>query len=115
MVSRLRAGGTGAGASGRQARIGRRESVQNFRPWVLARIGLRLGRELLEDPGGSEQGPAVGAPADAHVVARARVQRQVALDRIPLVVLVDELEEVGRKRPSACERPPALGERAAVA
>ncbi len=37
MVSRCRAGGTGAGASGRQARIGRRENPQNLRTGVLAR------------------------------------------------------------------------------
>src|SRR3954471_11071238 len=38
--ARLRAGGTGAGTSGRQARIGRPENAQNLRPRVLV-LGAR--------------------------------------------------------------------------
>src|SRR4051812_13323005 len=51
-------------------------------------------RELLEHPPGAEQRSAEGAPVDLDVVARARVHRQVALDRVPLVVLLDELVEL---------------------
>ena len=51
---------------------------------------------------------------DLDVVARARVHREVALDRIPVVVLADELVEVvvaGGLR----ERAPAAGEQRGVA
>jgi hypothetical protein len=45
--ARLRAGGTGAGAGGRQARIGRPENAQNFRTRGLARaaVARRLGEQ----------------------------------------------------------------------
>src|SRR5215210_7741773 len=49
MVTRLRAGGTGAGASGRQARIGRREKPRNLRRAALSRTSgaVRLLRRWL--------------------------------------------------------------------
>src|SRR4051794_29810534 len=53
-----------------------------------------LHRELLEDPVRAEQRAAVRAAVGQHVVARAQVHREVALDRIPLVVLRDELVEL---------------------
>ena len=70
----------------------------------------RRRREVLEHPLRPEHRPAIGAPADAHVVARAGVERQVALDRIPVVVLGDELVEVGVEAPRARPLAPARGE-----
>src|SRR3954453_18538702 len=69
----------------------------------------RSGGELLEHPLRRELRAPVGAPADLDVVTRARVHREVALDRVPLVVLADELVQVvepHRRR----ERAPALRE-----
>src|SRR3954454_6581341 len=51
-------------------------------------------RELLEDPPGIEPAAALLAVSDRHVVACARVHRQPAFGRIPLVVLVDQLVDV---------------------
>ena len=48
--------------------------------------GSRVRRELLEHPLGAELRAPVRAPVDEHVVARAQVHREVALDRVPLVV-----------------------------
>src|SRR4051794_35306636 len=59
-----------------------------------AGVARRAGRELLEHPLRVELGPPVRAPAQQHVVARARVHRQVRLDRGPLVVLTDQLVEL---------------------
>src|SRR5215213_7693486 len=73
----------------------------------------RSGGELLEHPRRGELRAPVGAPADLDVVARARIHREVALDRVPVVVLADELVQVveaHRRR----ERAPALGEELAV-
>src|SRR3954451_14105455 len=73
----------------------------------------RSGGELLEHPLGGQLRAPVGPPMDLHVVARARVHREVALDRVPVVVLADELVEVVvpyRRR----DRAPALREALAV-
>src|SRR3954451_2197103 len=73
----------------------------------------RSGGELLEHPLRGQLRAPVGAPADLHVVARARVHREVALDRVPVVVLADELVEIvipHRLR----DRAPALLEALAV-
>ena len=51
-------------------------------------------REVLEHPLRPELGAPVGSPVDEHVVARAQVDREVALDRIPLVVRADQLVEI---------------------
>src|ERR687894_476993 len=76
-------------------------------PWTDDRSGVR---EALEDPVGVELATAVGAAVDEHVVARAEVHRQVALDRIPLVVGADQLVE-GAARPPPGDRAPAAGEK----
>src|SRR4051794_32823062 len=52
------------------------------------------GREPIEHPRGRELRAPVGAPVERHVVARARVHREVPLDRVPVVVLADEVVEV---------------------
>src|SRR4051795_11293006 len=61
---------------------------------IASRAPAGSGGELLEHPRGGELGAPVGAPVDLDVFARARVHRQVALDRVPVVVLADELVEV---------------------
>src|SRR3954451_17456792 len=85
--------------------------------YLLRRRGLsgRSGRlagvrrELVDHPFGAELVAPVGASANAHVVARARVERQRGLDRIPLVVLADQLVDVIEgPRLGACS--PAAGE-----
>src|SRR5215217_3202384 len=73
----------------------------------------RLDGEALEHPVGPELATAVGPAVDQHVVARAQVHRQVALDRIPLVVGADELVELVEP-PRGRNRVPAAGERAPV-
>src|SRR5512133_332121 len=67
---------------------------------------VELSREVLEDPVRAEHRTAVGASREAHVVARARVHRQLALDRIPVVVLLDEDVQVVEP-PRARQGPPA--------
>ena len=74
----------------------------------------RLSGQLLEDPVGIELAPPVRAAVDQHVVARAQVHRQVALDRIPLVVGADQLVEL-LERPPLGDRAPAAREARAVA
>src|SRR5512132_3453789 len=74
---------------------------------------VELGREVLEDPVRAQHRTAVRAPREAHVVARARVHRELALDRIPVVVLLDEHVEVVAA-PRARERVPAPREGARV-
>src|SRR3954452_15565214 len=71
-------------------------------------------RELVEHPLRVELGPPVRAPAQQHVVARARVHRQVRLDRVPLVVLADQLVEL-LEPPRAGPRAPPPRERLGVA
>src|SRR5919198_3491652 len=70
--------------------------------------------ELLEDPIGVELAAAVRAPVDQHVVARAEVHREVALDRVPLVVGADELVELVEP-PRGGDRAPAPRELVVVA
>src|SRR4051812_9727207 len=65
------------------------------------------GGKLLERPLGAEQRAPVRAAGDPHVVARADVHRQVALDRIPVVVLADQLVELRVVAPAVDPRPPA--------
>src|SRR6185295_10702785 len=74
---------------------------------------VELGREVLEDPVRAQDRTAVGAPREAHVVARARIHRELALDRIPVVVLLDEHVEV-IEAPRARKRVPALREGARI-
>ena len=65
-----------------------------------ARGGRRSGplrREPLQHPLRPELVPPVRAPADQDVVAGARVDRELALDREPLVVLPDQLVDVGER------------------
>src|SRR5215217_3924033 len=72
-------------------------SIATHPPTLRARrqrLRAGLGGELLEDPLRRELGAPVGAPVDLDVVARARVHREVALDRVPVVVLPDEVVEV---------------------
>src|SRR3954453_21290041 len=71
------------------------------------RGNVDLGREVLEDPVRAEHRTAVGPSREAHVVARPRVHRRLTLDRIPVVVLLDEDIEVVEP-PRARECPPAL-------
>src|SRR3954469_11107901 len=72
------------------------------------------GWEAAEDPVGTKGLPAVRAAADALVVARARVHRQLRLDRVPLVVLLDQVvDAVESPAPSAGA--PELREGARVA
>src|SRR3954453_21273346 len=78
-----------------------------------ARGNVQLRREALEDPLRAEHRTAVGAPREAHVVAGARVHRQLALDRVPLVVLLDEDVQIVEP-PRARKGPPALLEGAGV-
>src|SRR4051794_21193043 len=69
---------------------------------VRLRGGLRAPRrELLQRPLRAQQRAAVGAAPDGHVLAGARVDREVALDRIPLVVLRDQIVEGGVEAPAA--------------
>src|SRR4051812_26998365 len=74
-----------------------------------ARRRLSAGRELAQDPLLRQRLAPVGAPVDQDVVARAQVHRQVALDRIPLVVLADQLVELVEAAARGKGRP-ALGE-----
>src|SRR3954452_22302098 len=74
----------------------------------------RSGGELLEHPLRGELRAPVGAPADLDVVTRARVHREVALDRGPVVVLADEPVQVVEP-PRRRERAPALPEALAEA
>ncbi|CAN5573557.1 hypothetical protein BH20ACT17_BH20ACT17_16510 [soil metagenome] len=68
---------------------------------------------MLEHPRRPEDRAPVGTTPNAHVLAGARIQREVALDRIPLVVLLDQLVELV-KRPAVGNGTPALGERLTV-
>ena len=73
---------------GQLAHVARQAALDHRR--VLPRDGEDAhasGGELGEDPLGRERLAPVGAPVDEHVVARAQVDRQVALDRVPVVVL----------------------------
>src|SRR4051812_37687111 len=56
--------------------------------------GFLVRRELLQHPLRPERDAPVRAAADRHVVARARVERKAGLDRIPVVVLLDELVDL---------------------
>ena len=58
--------------------------------------------------------PPVRAPADQDVVAGPQVDRELALDREPLVVLPDQLVDVG-ERPGAAPVAPAAPERRGIA
>src|SRR3954468_159583 len=71
------------------------------------------GGEVPEHPLRGQLRAPVGAPQDLHVVARAGVHREVALDRIPVVVLADELVEVVVAH-ALRDRSPALREALAV-
>ena len=70
--------------------------------------------EVPEHPFRRQRLAAVGAAVDEHVVARAQVHRQVALDRIPVVVLADQLVELVEAG-ALGELRPALGEQLGVA
>ncbi len=61
-------------------------------------VALTLRRVVVEDPLGAELGAAVRGAADRHVVAGPRVHGQVGLDRVPDVVLSDQVVQ-------AIERP----------
>jgi protein-S-isoprenylcysteine O-methyltransferase Ste14 len=74
-----------------------------------------LGRELREDPVGVELVTPVGAPGDEHVVAGAQVERQLALDGIPLVVLADELVDLVERPPPDALAPRGREARGVVA
>ena len=103
----------GAESAGRAAGPRRRRALrrQARRPQPHPRSLVR--GELLQHPLRAERRAPVRAPVDQHVVARAQVHRQVALDRIPVVVLGDQLVE--RVEAAALgERAPALGEQRVV-
>src|SRR3954451_6913052 len=68
------------------------------------RGNVELSREVLEDHVSAEHRTAVGPSREAHVVARPRVHRQLTLDRIPVVVLLDE--ELGVADPPGARGPP---------
>ncbi len=74
---------------------------------LVCRCGRRHGTTVyagkrVEDPGGVERRAAVGAAADLDEVARAGIHRQAGLDRVPAVVLLDQLVDLAEV--------PALGD-----
>src|SRR5262249_51406859 len=67
---------------------------------------LSRSRKVAQYPLRGQRLAAVGAAVDEHVVAGAQVHREVALDRVPLVVLADQLVELVEPEPLG-ERGPA--------
>src|SRR5262245_39336822 len=72
-------------------------------PWASARIRAASGRlarvrrpsgKPLQDPVRVEQIAPVGAAHDGHVLAGARIDGEIALDWVVLVVLADQLVDV---------------------
>src|SRR5690349_19679142 len=74
----------------------------------------RVDREQPQGPGGRELFTRVGPTGDQHVLAGPRVHRQLALDRVPLVVVADEVVDVLERAP-ADEVAPRGGEALGVA
>src|SRR3954447_181350 len=133
-TSSVTAGNMRAGSPARATSVATRRSAacSSSRAWAtsgswamsialptLAHRAARVSRaprsrgELPEHPLRGQLRAPVGPPTDLHVVARPRVHREVALDRVPVVVLADELVEIvvpHRRR----DRAPALREALAV-
>ena len=105
--------GRGGATDGpRSATARARTEPERTRPSGAA-ANCPTGRELFQHPLRAEQRAPVGAPVDEHVVARAQVHRQVALDGVPLVVLRDQLVELVEAA-ALREGVPALGEQRAI-
>jgi hypothetical protein len=60
-------------------------------PALRSRADPAVRRESIDDPGGVERLDAIGLAPDEDEVSRPRAHRQARLDRVPAVVLLDQI------------------------